>query len=162
MQRSGQLHGYRFMHHKLIQAGFIVSRNTVRHLLQDLDPEGVALWRRRRLVRRRYSGRGPNFVWHIDGYDKLKPYGIGISGCIDGFSRKIIWLEANSTTNDPKYIGGFFLNAIKKYGGCLTVVRTDRETESPDDLFKLGEDTIDYAALGLDKYIPKVEPLEHE
>ena len=28
--------------------------------------------------------QGPNFIWHMDGYDKLKPYGITIHGCIDG------------------------------------------------------------------------------
>ena len=26
----------------------------------------------------------PNFVWHLDGYDKLKPYGFAIHACIDG------------------------------------------------------------------------------
>ena len=26
----------------------------------------------------------PNFIWHCDGYDKLKPFGIAIHGCIDG------------------------------------------------------------------------------
>ena len=28
--------------------------------------------------------QGPDFCWHIDGYDKLKPYGFAIHGCIDG------------------------------------------------------------------------------
>jgi len=28
---------------------------------------------------------GPNYLWHVDGYDKLKPFGMAISGCIDGF-----------------------------------------------------------------------------
>ena len=30
--------------------------------------------------------QGPNWVWHLnlDGYDKLKPYGFPIHGCIDG------------------------------------------------------------------------------
>ena len=28
--------------------------------------------------------QGPNFLWHCDGYDKLKPYGLCIHGCIDG------------------------------------------------------------------------------
>ena len=23
-------------------------------------------------------------VWHVDGYDKLKPYGFPVHGCIDG------------------------------------------------------------------------------
>ena len=28
---------------------------------------------------------GPNYAWHCDGYDKLKPYGLPIHGCIDGY-----------------------------------------------------------------------------
>ena len=27
---------------------------------------------------------GPNQAWHCDGYDKLKPFGLAIHGCIDG------------------------------------------------------------------------------
>ena len=51
-----------------------------------MDPEGVDLRRARKLKRRRYRpiSRGPNWCWHIDGYDKKSPYGIGIHGCIHG------------------------------------------------------------------------------
>lgn len=28
--------------------------------------------------------KGPNYTWHLDGYDKLKPYGFCIHGCMDG------------------------------------------------------------------------------
>ena len=28
--------------------------------------------------------QGPNYLWHVDGYDKLTPYGLNIHGCIDG------------------------------------------------------------------------------
>ena len=31
----------------------------------------------------------------MDGFDKLKPYGFPIHGCIDGFSRKLLWLEVS-------------------------------------------------------------------
>ena len=30
---------------------------------------------------------GPKFVWHLDGYDKLKPSGFTIHGASDGYSR---------------------------------------------------------------------------
>lgn len=51
---------------------------------------------RRRLQRRVYHNKGPNYLWHLDAYDKLKPYGICIHGCIDGFSRHIMWLKAGT------------------------------------------------------------------
>ena len=53
-------------------------------LLSNLDPEGTAQRKTRRLSRRIYINKGPNYSWHIDGYVKIKPYGIAIHGCIDG------------------------------------------------------------------------------
>ena len=60
--------------------------------MQYLDPERCELRWAPRLRRRLYHNAGPNVVWHVDGYDKLKPYGFPIHGCIDGWSRKVLWL----------------------------------------------------------------------
>ena len=43
------------------------------------------------LKRRRYITPGPNFLWHVDGWDKLAHFGIFIHGAVDGFSRRILW-----------------------------------------------------------------------
>lgn len=130
LETSGQSHGYRWMHQKCWQNGIITDRETVRILLRLFDSEGVNLRARNRLRRRVYNSRGPNYVWHIDGYDKIKPYGIAISGCIDGFSRSMIWLEAYKTNNDPKIIAGYFMDAVIKAGGCPARVRLDLGTEN--------------------------------
>lgn len=130
LQVSAKLHGYKWMHLKLIQNGFVVKQDTVRAILNILDPDGVNQRKRNRLRRRQYANKGPNFLWHIDGYDKLKPYGIAISGCIDGYSRYIIWLQASYTNNDPKVIANYYLNAVEEYGGCPQTVRTDMGTEN--------------------------------
>ena len=90
LRKSGKLHGYRWMHFKCIQNGLVVTQDTVRFLLQILDPAGVEQRKRRRLRCRKYKGIGPNYIWHLDSYDKLKPYGVCVNGCIDGFSRRII------------------------------------------------------------------------
>ncbi|KAJ8312218.1 hypothetical protein KUTeg_009591 [Tegillarca granosa] len=92
--KPGQTYGYRWIHSKCIQHGFVVSQDTVRQLVHIIDPEGIENRMRRRLKRRRYVNPGPNAMWHIDGYDKLARYGIYIHGCFDGYSRKIIWLHA--------------------------------------------------------------------
>lgn len=130
LQTSGQLCGYRWMHQRCIQNGLVVTQATVRVTLQELDPEGVEYRKRKRLHRRKYFSKGPNYVWHIDAYDKLKPYGIAISGCIDGFSRRIIWLIAGRTASNPKVIGGYYINAVKEIGGCPRRVRFDCGTEN--------------------------------
>ena len=51
LQKSGAFYGYHFMHCKLLQAGCIVSREIVRGLPHELEPEGVQLHKKRRLVR---------------------------------------------------------------------------------------------------------------
>ena len=124
------LHGYRFMHLKCITNGLVVSKETIRVLLGILDPEGVELRRARRLVRRRYSVKGPNYLWHMDSYDKLKPFGIGVNGCIDGFSRYVVWLEAYRTNNDPAVIAGYYIRSVQNYNGCPMIIRADFGTEN--------------------------------
>lgn len=78
----------------------------------------VAQRRRRRLHRRTYSSLGPNYTWHSDGHDKLKRFGFAIHACIDGYSRKVIWLHCVVTNNDPAVIAGYFLSSVRKLGGC--------------------------------------------
>ena len=82
------------------------SRSTVMMLLAVMDPIASRLRKVKRLTRRTYlimasdqphvcsylylelsvSFQGPNWCWHIDGYDKLKPFGFPIHVCIDGVS----------------------------------------------------------------------------
>ena len=95
-----------------------------------LDSDGVEARRRKRLKRRDYSNNGPNDVWHVDRYGKLKPYAIAIHGCIDGFSRKIVWLEASRTNNDPSVIASYFMKAVERVGGVPRNVRADLGTEN--------------------------------
>ena len=130
IKRSGQQHGYRFMHQKCLRSGLIVPRQVVSDALSILDPVGVDLRRRRRLIRRRYYARGPNHVWHIDSYDKLKPYGICINGCIDGYSRYVIWVHAYCTNSDPSVIASYFVDSVDHLKACPTTVRFDAGTEN--------------------------------
>ncbi|PFX11893.1 hypothetical protein AWC38_SpisGene24237 [Stylophora pistillata] len=90
---SGCFVGYRRIWARLRKKGYLVKRITVMKLLRELDPEGVESRKKKRLLRRIYHAKGPNFIWHIDGYDKLKPYRFCVYGAIDGFSRRLNWLE---------------------------------------------------------------------
>ena len=91
---SGNCVGYRQMHQRMqVKYGFAVARETVRLILKVLDPSGVESRSKSRLRRREYRSKGPNYIWHLDGYDKLKPYGFGIHAAIDGYSRRLLWLE---------------------------------------------------------------------
>ena len=51
-----------------------------------------------------YVSDGPNQCWHIDGYNKLKSYGFPIHGCVDGWSREVLWPNVARSNNKPKRI----------------------------------------------------------
>ena len=51
-------------------------------------------------------------------------------GCIDGFSRRLIWLEVGSANKNPDVIGKYYLNAVKQVGGVPQNVRSDDGTEN--------------------------------
>ena len=122
--------GYRSIWHTLKLRGTIVPRLVIQQLMQEIDPEGVQARKAHRLRRRQYYSPGPNSVWHADGYDKLKLYGLPIHGCIDGFSRKVIWLYVTRSNNYPDNIAAYSLDSVKELGGCPRKLNTDLGTEN--------------------------------
>ena len=123
--------GYRDMTRRLrLRHNLVVTRDTVMRILRVIDPQGAENRRRHRLERRRYSTPGPNFLWHLDGWDKLKPFGFCLHGCIDGFSRRILWLEVDSTNKDPKVVANYFLSTVQQLKGVPRLIRTDKGTEN--------------------------------
>uniref|UniRef100_A0A1A8MDN9 Integrase core domain-containing protein n=2 Tax=Nothobranchius pienaari TaxID=704102 RepID=A0A1A8MDN9_9TELE len=131
LQGSGKLLGYRAMWQILKQKySFTVRRKDVMLLMREVDPSGIENRLRRRFARRTYHSLGPNEVWHVDGYDKLKPFGIGISGCIDGFSRKIMWLTCGKSNKDPNVIAQNYINCVAEFGVFPSRLRTDCGTEN--------------------------------
>lgn len=125
------LNGYRTMWHILRPRYQIhVPRRIVESILRTVDPLGVQERKRTSFRRRCFVSPGPNFSWHMDGYDKLKPYGFSIHGCVDSFSRKVLWLEVQKSNKDPKVIAQYFLSYAKACQGCLVLLNTDLGTEN--------------------------------
>ena len=48
----------------------------------ELNVEGVQQRKRKKLVRRKFRSLGPNYVWHLDGHNKLKPFDFLVHGSI--------------------------------------------------------------------------------
>jgi hypothetical protein len=71
------------------ETGENVSSVKVMEAVRELDPDGVARRRKQKHLRINYATMGPNQTWHFDGWDKTASAGFAISGCIDGFSRKV-------------------------------------------------------------------------
>ena len=131
LQWSGSSIEYRQMHQRLLSDhGIVIDRETVRRIVKGLDPEGVEMRSKRRFRRRRYAAAGPNFIWHLDGYDKFKPYGFCIHGVIGGYSRRILWLEVGPSNNDPMITVQHFIDCVRQLRGVPRVVRDDCGTET--------------------------------
>jgi len=125
-----RLHGNRMITERCRAAGLWVTRNLGYTVQSVLNPEGVWEGRARRLRRRHYSVPGPNYIWHMDSYNKLTPFGIGVNGCIDGFSRHIILMQANITNSKPEVVATYFIGAVSEQGGCPKIMRSDLGTEN--------------------------------
>ena len=67
--------------------GVTTDQETVRLTLKALHPDGVICRSRNRLKRGIYISKGPGYMWHIDGYEKLR--------------RNITCLKVLSSNNDP-------------------------------------------------------------
>ena len=66
----------------------------------------------------------------IIGYDKLKEYGFAIHGCVDGYSRYIVWMWVGYTNKKPEVVAKLYLRAGKE-NGCLPLTsRSDMGTET--------------------------------
>ena len=69
-------------------------------------------------------------MWHIDGYGKLKPFDFAIHECMDGYSRKSIWLKILPNSNDPKIIADIYIKWISKSITVPQILRADRGSEN--------------------------------
>lgn len=79
----------------------------------------MKLRRQKKLKRRIMHVQGPNFVWSTDGYDKLRHWGFYIHGCIDAYSRYIIWLYVGTTNKRSQLILKYYIDAIKELKGII-------------------------------------------
>ena len=70
--------------------------------------------KQKRIKRRVYNVQGPHHLWHLDGNHKLKDFHLVIHGCIDGFSRNVIYLRI-SDNNCATTVHEFFVQGTRDY-----------------------------------------------
>ena len=122
---------YRQMTENLcLKYGVNVAKEDFCKALISVDPDKVNKRKSTTIVRREYLSSEPDIICHIDGNDKLKRWRFRIHGCVDGFSRKLLWLIVASSNNDPIVISHYFLRCIKKYGIAPNLLRMDNTREN--------------------------------
>ncbi|KAF7645689.1 hypothetical protein LDENG_00200030 [Lucifuga dentata] len=100
------------------------------HILAELDPVRIRQRSTHRFVCRGCFADGPNQALHVDGYNKLKPFDVAISGCIDGFSRKVMWLKSGSSNNGPGVIARHYMQCVSEFGLLPMCLQTDYGAEN--------------------------------
>ena len=106
--------------------------NDMREVIRLLDPANV---RHRRpgakiIPRGEYICAGPDEVWSIDGYDKLKRWGINIYGAIDAYSRRLIWVYTGITNRTQVSVATQFCKAVQFHNKFPRIIRSDRGAET--------------------------------
>lgn len=79
----------------------------MRESIVRVDPINRANRWGQRIQRRPYSVPHPNFLWHIDTNMKLKHWRMCIHGCVDGFSRVILYLCVNNNNRATTVLSCF-------------------------------------------------------
>ncbi|KAK1223723.1 hypothetical protein PQX77_013397 [Marasmius sp. AFHP31] len=87
----------------------------VQHSLQRIDAIGVFVRWSGCIKRRIYKVRGANALWHHDGNEKLRPWGFYIHGCVDGFSRLMIYMHCCNNKR-ASVVAMVFKEAVKTFG----------------------------------------------
>ncbi|KAM4062484.1 hypothetical protein HRG_013658 [Hirsutella rhossiliensis] len=88
--------GYLYNYVRL-KGGVLVSQNRLYDFYRSVFPEEVQRRREGNFKHRTdFTVPGPNFLWCLDGYEKLKRFGFQVYACIDAYSRCIVWFFLGS------------------------------------------------------------------
>lgn len=106
-------------------------RRDLREAIREVDPKGVEDRRLRRLHKRgQYGVPGPNRIWSIDGHDKLSRFGFEIYGCIDAYSRCIMWAYVGHSNRTAVSVMKQYLLTVKAKDKYPKLIRSDCGSET--------------------------------
>ncbi|CAM4549368.1 unnamed protein product [Leuciscus chuanchicus] len=122
--------GYRMVKGRLKSMGIHVQWRRVTASMHRVDSLGILsrLTGLGCIVRRTYSVRGPLSLWHVDTNHKLIRYNIVLFGAVDGYSRKVMCLNA-ATNNRASTAFTAFKKATERHG-IPSRVRGDQGLEN--------------------------------
>mgnify|MGYP000043652363 FL=1 len=99
----------------LKSVGLWIQHRRIRERLAKLDPQNTAMRWGAVVERRKYQVPWPNSLWHLDGHHSLIRWKLVIRCCIDGFSRRIMFLRCSSNNKTETGIE-LVLNDFKSDG----------------------------------------------
>jgi len=129
MNQHGKTTGQSYITGYLRSKGLRVQRSRVRQSMARRDPENAALRWGAVGTQRTYLVPWPNSLWHLDGHHSVIRWGLVVHGCIDGFSRRIMFLHC-SPNNLSETVLSLFLDAVEKDGLWPSCICVDRGVEN--------------------------------
>lgn len=118
LEGPGRLLGYRGMNQKWrTEHNILLPPRLVHNMMAELDPEGLEA---RNFQRKRKKAKGHLGLLRLvslDGHDKLCRYQnstfpLGVYGCIDSFSCKVLFLFVCYSNSNPMIIGRMYLQYL--------------------------------------------------
>ena len=128
ISRHGTTCGEPIISGYLRSSGYRVQRRRVRSSLNRVDPKNTLLRWGALVSRRTYYVPWANSLWHLDGHHSLIRWKFVIHGCIDGKSRKVMFLKCN-TNNKAETVLDLFTDAVTE-NGWPSRVRVDYGVEN--------------------------------
>ena len=134
INEPSKLLGYRALNPKLrMQHEVQVPRRLVHEMLQNEDPKGLEFCRpssKKKERKRLFSCNGPLNAVSLDGHEKLYGYQnwtfpLGVYGCLDTYSRKVLFLSVCYSNSNPMIIGRKYLQFLHEVRTLLRFIWID-------------------------------------
>ena len=130
LERHGHSAGQVYISGYLQSIGLRIQRQRIRESLMRVDPDNRILHWGAIISRRVYYVPWTNSIWYLDGHHSLICWRMVVHGCIDGFSRKIMFLKCNSN-NISETVLQLFLTAVEEHDGLWpSRIQVDKGVEN--------------------------------
>ena len=128
----GRCLGYRALNQKLRTVHNIkVPRHLVYNVLTEMNPDGLEARAVEKKIKRKkipFTSEGSLWLASLDGHDNYVD--LHFYGCLDTFSRKIMFLFVSHSNSNPLIVGGKYLEYLTKHQIMPRFLRLDKGTET--------------------------------
>jgi hypothetical protein len=126
-----QSYGRGYLYTYMRQNYHCISRTLLYDVYREFAPENLReRFGKPHILRQPFRVPGPDWIWSIDGHDKLKEWGIEIYGAIDAYSRFCPWFYCGISNSTSQSIVLQYLSVLKQRKTMPARLRADHGSET--------------------------------